>query len=110
MANGRLLMVETPDGLRKRAFGGDVVEVCTRGPADYRTMLALRQLPMITGPVNIVGDNSVRLTVADSGAAIPAIVSWAAENNVNLESVEPFEPPLDDVFVELVKREAPHAA
>ncbi len=109
MAGGRLLMVETPDGLRQRAYGGDVVEMCLQTPVDYRTVQQLRALPFVTGAVTLVGDTAVRLTVAAAGTAIPELVAWATANQVGLQTVEKFEPPLDDVFVELVKRETDHA-
>jgi len=110
MANGKLLMVETPDGLRQRAFGGDVVELCTQAPVDYQTVQQVRQLPFVTGPVTITGEAAVRLTVDDAGTAIPDLMAWAAANNIAVQTVEKFEPPLDDVFVELVKREPANAA
>lgn len=109
MAGGRLLMVETPEGLRQRAFGGDVVELCTQAPVDYHMVQQVRQLPFVAGPVNIVGETTVRLTVRDAGTAIPDLLAWAAANAVAVQTVEKFEPPLDDVFVELVKRDAADA-
>jgi ABC-2 type transport system ATP-binding protein len=105
MSAGRLLMVETPDGLRRRAFGGEIVDVQARQPLDYRTLAELRHLPFVTGPMRAVNDTSVRLIVDDAGTAVPALVEWANSNNLELRSADKFEPPLDDVFVELVGRE-----
>jgi len=109
MANSRLLMVETPDGLRQRAFGGEVVELRTNTPADYRTVQQLRQLPFVTGPVTLVGETTTRLTVQAASTAMPELMVWAAAQNLDVQSIEKFEPPLDDVFVELVRQETPHA-
>ena len=110
LAGGRLLMVETPNRLRQRAYGGDIVELCTKAPVAYRLADDLRQLPFVSGPVRLISDTAVRLTVADAGEALPELVEWAKARNVELESVDKFEPPLDDVFVELVKGEDRHAA
>jgi ABC-2 type transport system ATP-binding protein len=109
MAEGRLLMVETPDGLRHRAFGGDMIDVRGSAPFDYRTVAQVRQLPFISGPVQVVGDRTLRLVVDDAGTAVPDLVEWANANSVELVATEKYEPPLDDVFVELVKREQPNA-
>jgi ABC-2 type transport system ATP-binding protein len=110
MAAGRLLMVETPEGLRQRAFGGDVVELRTANPSDYRLVQQLRQLPFVTGPVSLVGEDSIRVTVNDAGTAIPELMEWVGAQNVDVQTVEKFEPPLDDVFVELVRREGNDAS
>jgi ABC-2 type transport system ATP-binding protein len=109
LAAGRLLMVETPDGLRQRAYGGDVVELCTTAPVDYHIVQQLRQLPFVTGPVTIIAESAVRLTVDAAGTAIPELLAWAASQSLEVQTVDKFEPPLDDVFVELVRREPAHA-
>jgi hypothetical protein len=46
----------------------------------------------------------VRLVVDDAGSAAPEIGSWAGQRHLELEKVEPYLPPFDDVFVELVSR------
>ena len=50
-------------------------------------------------------EGSVRLVVDDAATAIPALVDWANEKNLTIDSVQEFRPPFDDVFVELVRRE-----
>jgi hypothetical protein len=42
--------------------------------------------------------------VEDAGDASPAIGAWATEKGLKLETAEPYLPPFDDVFVELVGR------
>jgi ABC-2 type transport system ATP-binding protein len=103
MANGRLLMVETPDGLRRRAFGGEVVDLQMVKPLDFNAVGEIRRLACVTGPVRILGDSSLRLVVDDAGTAMPALAAWAGESQREISSVETVVIPLDDVFVELVK-------
>jgi ABC-2 type transport system ATP-binding protein len=105
MAEGELLMVETPDGLRQRAYGGEAVDMQSQRPFDYRTVAQVRQMPFVTGPVQVVGETTLRLIVDDAGTAVPALVEWAKEQGLALTSVDKYTPPLDDVFVELVGRE-----
>jgi ABC-2 type transport system ATP-binding protein len=105
MSEGRLLMVETPEGLRHRAFGGEAVDMQAEKPFDYLTVAQVRRLPFITGPVQVVGDTTLRLIVNDAGTAIPELMEWAQAQNLPLTSVEAYNAPLDDVFVELVGRE-----
>jgi hypothetical protein len=42
--------------------------------------------------------------VEDAGDAIPDIAEWAGDQGLTLESAEPYSPPFDDVFVELIGR------
>jgi ABC-2 type transport system ATP-binding protein len=105
MAEGRLLMVETPDGLRKRTFGGDMVELSASRPLDYRMVAQIRTLPYVVGRIEPLGDTGLRIVVDDAATAIPALIDWARDNNLDVTSVDKYEPPLDDVFVEAVKKE-----
>lgn len=109
MARGHLLMVETPDGLRRRAFGGDVVELHTKERLTYRDLKVLRSLPFVQGNVTrLHGNHGIRLVVDDASTAIPAVLEWCQKEYVEVESIEECLPPFDDVFVELVKDAAPH--
>jgi ABC-2 type transport system ATP-binding protein len=105
MAEGRLLMVETPAGLRSRAFGGEVVDLQATRPLDYQTVTQIRNLNFVTGRIQPLGDSGLRLVVDDAGTAVPALVEWARTVNLEVRSIEKYEAPLDDVFVEIVKRE-----
>jgi hypothetical protein len=65
----------------------------------------VRRLPFVTGPVQVVGETTLRLVVDDAGTAIPELTEWAQAQNLPLNSIEVYAAPLDDVFVELVGRE-----
>lgn len=105
MAEGRLITVDTPDGLRHSAFGGEMVDVQTKGALDYRFEHLLDELPFVRGPVIRTGHNSVRIKVNDAGTAIPDLMEWSQRQNLEVDSIEEYLPPFDDVFVELVERE-----
>lgn len=104
MARGRLLMVETPEGLRRRAFGGEVVDLHTKERLTFKDRKSLRQLPFVTGKIKLhENDNGVRIVVDEASRAIPALLEWCQEEYLPVESIEEYLPPFDDVFVELVK-------
>ncbi len=105
MAEGRLLMVETPAGLRVRAYGGEVVDFEAARPLDYRTVTQLRELACVTGRIEPLGEAGLRLVVNDAGTAVPLLVEWARTNALEVRSIQKYEAPLDDVFVEIVKKE-----
>jgi ABC-2 type transport system ATP-binding protein len=108
MAQGRLITVDTPDGLRHRAFGGEMVDIKTKGTLDYRFEHMLDELPFVRGPVIRTGQNSVRIVVDDAGTAIPDLMEWSRNQNLQVDEIEEYLPPFDDVFVELVEREEDH--
>ena len=101
LAEGRLIAVDTPDGLRRQAFGGEVLDVVFARP-----LLGpqLDQLAEVASAVRAdrIGSHEVRLVVADAGEVSPRVTEWATEAGVEVESVEPYLPAFDDVFVELV--------
>jgi ABC-2 type transport system ATP-binding protein len=105
MANGKLLVVDTPNGLRQKAFGGEMVDLRTRDPLTYQDEDRLDGLPFVVKPVMRIGPNSVRLVVDDTGKAIPDLMEWTAGQNMHVENLEEYTPPFDDVFVELVREE-----
>lgn len=103
LANGRLLMVETPDGLRRQAMGGEVLDV------RFEKSLTSEQVSRLVEAAKATrwephGPREYRLIVEDAGDVAADITDWANQNDLGVESVEPFLPPFDDVFVELVTR------
>jgi hypothetical protein len=40
--------------------------------------------------------------VDDAGAMAPTVVEWAGQAGLEIDRSEPFLPPFDDVFVEIV--------
>jgi ABC-2 type transport system ATP-binding protein len=104
MVKGRLVALETPDGLRRRAFGGEAVDMVTKERLVHKDLGRLRRLPFVKGKVTrLENGNGVRLIVEESSTAIPALLEWCRQEYVPVESIEPYLPPYDDVFVELVK-------
>jgi len=106
MVQGRLLMVETPEGLRYRAFGGEVVDLYTKERLLHRDLLRLSRLPFVKREVKRINDsNGTRLVVEQANKAMPILLEWCKNEYVSVETIEEYFPPFDDVFVELVKHE-----
>ena len=103
LSEGHLLVVDTPEGLRKRAFGGDLVDLRTTRRVPYETRQALAQLPFVRGRPARVDDTHLRLTVDEAATDIPNLLEWGREQGIEIDSIEEYLPPFDDVFVELVK-------
>lgn len=103
LANGRVLTVDTPQGLRRRAFGGEPIDVAFVGPISPSAMDFLSRLTAGEAP-NQIDDHNVRIVVDDPGAAVPKILEWGSENDIEIERAEAFSPPFDDIFVALVEQ------
>lgn len=100
---GQIVIVDTPDQLRYQAYGGDLVEMRTTERVDYKTMQAINSLPYVFSRVQLADNNSVRLVVKEAKTDMPALLDWAREEGLEVESIEEYLPPFDDVFVQLVK-------
>ena len=103
MANGKLVMVETPDGLRHRAFGGDVVDLHIQNSGGVAVADRLKQFPFLVGDVKLLSDGGYRMVVREAKTAVPALMEWCSQNKIEVRSVEEYLPPYDDIFVALVK-------
>ncbi|MBE7549602.1 MAG: ABC transporter ATP-binding protein [Anaerolineales bacterium] len=108
LSQGRLLMIETPDGLRQRAFGGEVVDLRTAERIGYGDLQQLYQVPGVQGEIQRIDNSTIRLTVDEASTAMPALLEWCQAQNLKVESIQEYLPPFDDVFVELVKKETPN--
>jgi ABC-2 type transport system ATP-binding protein len=108
MYEGRLLMIETPDGLRRRAYGGDVVGIRTAEVISYEQRHQLASLPFMHGKVKLVSDQEVEVIVDESNTAIPQLMEWCQAQNLTVETIEGKSPPFDDVFVKIIETEAGH--
>ena len=104
MEQGRLLRIDSPEGLRRAAFGGDVVVLET---ADYLApdqLHRLEQLPFVL-EARPLDDVTLRLVVEEASTATPRLVEWAQQEGLDVRSVQERLPPFDDVFVELIEKE-----
>ncbi|MCB0077932.1 MAG: ABC transporter ATP-binding protein [Anaerolineales bacterium] len=109
MTRGQLVLVETPQGLRKRAYGGELVDIVFKDSVSERRHLqplqqfdfVQKQLPRA---VQRTGRHNARIVVDDAGAALPALMKWFGDQEIEIENIEEHVPPFDDVFVEIVSK------
>jgi ABC-2 type transport system ATP-binding protein len=103
LAEGRLVALDSPEGLRRQAYGGELLNVVFTAPLPGAQR---DQLAEAAGAIRLerLGTTTIRLVVEDAGEAAPRVTAWAAEAGREIESVEPDLPAFDDVFVELVSR------
>lgn len=106
MYDGKLLMVETPDGLRKKAFGGEIVSIKTSEWIKFESRKKLESLPFVHGKIKVISDQEIELIVDEASTAIPALIEACKVERINIETIEEISPPFDDVFVKLIEKES----
>jgi len=106
MYGGRLLMIETPEGLRRKAYGGDLVGISTAEALSFEQRHHLESLPFVHGKVKVVNDQEVEVIVDETNTAIPLLMEWCQTQNLIVETIAGKSPPFDDVFVKIIETEA----
>ena len=106
MANGRLLMVETPEGLRRRAMGGDIIHLQTAQVLTETQRTELANQPFVKdSKVTRMRGQGIEIVVDDASVALPLLLDWCHEQDIVVESASEHMPLYDDIFVELIRQE-----
>jgi len=96
---GRLVAVGTPTELKRKAVGGERIELVT---ADLsKTQATLKDSGFVQGIE--VSDGVIRLIVDEAASAIPKLTSFLKERGVEVLQVRQLQPSLEDVFIKLVQ-------
>lgn len=103
LARGRVLIFDTPTGLRTTAYDGEMIEVIFAEPPGL-DVIALMQSAHSERPAEMMDPKRLRLVVEEPSSAISSISDWSEERGLELERVETYLPSYDDVFVELVSK------
>jgi len=106
ISDGRLLALATPDGLRRQAAGGDVVDIET---AELFDGDVLRSLPFVRH-VRQDGPRRLTVTVDDAGTATPDVVDAIRAQGGEVSSAREVRLSFDEVFATLVTRSRAAAA
>jgi ABC-2 type transport system ATP-binding protein len=104
MREGRLVAVDTPGNLRRRAYGGDTLTLDAGQRIPYELMERMAELPFISRkPLQMLSPQTVRLVVDNASTAIPELLTWTQAQGLNVASLEPSTPIFEDVFVEIIR-------
>lgn len=104
MVQGNLLAVDTPEGLRRNALGGEVVNLKTQEYLVAPYIAKIDDLPFVRAKTKRTGENEVQVIVDEASTAIPLLVEWCAERHLSVDSVHAYLSPFDDVFVALINK------
>lgn len=107
LANGRMVALDTPDALRRRAFGGEVIEVRSAKIGHFARPLFGRLTGVHSVDTSVPGH--ARLVVEDAPATIPVVIEALRKEDFDIEGIEQYHPTFDEVFVRLLEQEAADA-
>ncbi|MBA3778102.1 MAG: ABC transporter ATP-binding protein [Chloroflexi bacterium] len=100
LATGQLIALATPEELRRRALGGEVIEVETTGTFDGA---ALGRLAGVTD-VRQRGPRDLLIVAENAGEATPLVLDAITQAGGDVASSREYRPTFDEVFAELVSR------
>ncbi len=106
MRQGRLLMVETPDELRRKALGGEIVNIHATQPISGETLAGIAKQPGVKAQPVLLDSQSIQVLVEEASTAIPQLLHWSEDNHIAIDSINEFVPPFDDIFVKIMEDEA----
>jgi ABC-2 type transport system ATP-binding protein len=105
LAEGRLVAEDTPQGLRRRALGGDVLELTPRQPVDHATIEQLRSLNGVRDVRHRGNGAGLRVVVDAADRRLPGIQEWASSQRLELRSLREDHVPFDDIFAALMQQQ-----
>lgn len=104
MSEGKLLSVNTPEGLRREAYGGDIVKLGSTERIDYQFRQEVQNLPELKSRILSATDYEVQLLVDDAATATPYLVQYFRDRRKVINSIEGYFPSYDDVFVKIIEK------
>jgi ABC-2 type transport system ATP-binding protein len=107
LTEGRLIALEAPEGLRRKALGGDVVEIETDEPVDA-SALADNPVLLVDSARTTLRQLSPRtlLVTSDDGAGVtPALTEAIESSGARVVGMREHRPSFDEIFAMLVERE-----
>jgi len=102
MDEGRLIAFAEPAELRRRAFGGDLLELTVA--RDVQTYLrTLERMRQVRG-LQVRAPDRLVIVVDDAGQALPDITAGLRAQGLVPDSLREMSPPFEDVFERLIRR------
>ena len=105
MRRGRLVTIDTPNGLRRQALGGEGVHLQLDGNRVLEVMQFLETLPQVKRTERMPGEpDGILAFVEDAGEELQVLLGTLKEQKgITPRVAEPYLPSFDEVFVRLIQ-------
>jgi ABC-2 type transport system ATP-binding protein len=106
MREGRLIHVDTPENLRRKAFGGEIVQLVVDAPHALDAAQLFQRHPAISDVRRSRSQPGlIYLYVDDASEKLPVIFQVMGEHpEITVQQADKYVPPFDDVFVQLMEQ------
>ncbi len=106
MRDGRLLYIDTPQDLRRKAFGGDLIRLVVDPERAKEAAELLNNQPRVKDARRAFAQpDLILVSTEEAASALPELVAVLRDHGVDVRESEQYTSPFDEVFLELVKRE-----
>jgi ABC-2 type transport system ATP-binding protein len=109
MRDGRLLHLDTPTGLRRRALGGDVVRIQVEPQYEQDALRRLYAHELANEVRRARGNPGlIYVYTNEAKSALPQLITLLSEApSISVLVAEEYQPPFDEVFVMLMEQSDP---
>ncbi|TVR21744.1 MAG: ABC transporter ATP-binding protein [Ilumatobacter sp.] len=104
LSDGELLMLDTPDNLRRAAFDGEVIDITLTRPASDAELAQISALPIVVGSAERISHDVVRIVVDDAGRALADLSAPMERIGLEVEEAAEHIVNYDEAFVRVVER------
>jgi ABC-2 type transport system ATP-binding protein len=106
MREGRIVHMGTPEELRKKALGGDMIKLVVDAPHALDAAQIFQRHPAITDVRRSRAQPGLLYLYADDASAtLPLIFQLMGEHpDITVQQADKYVPPFDDVFVKLMEQ------
>jgi ABC-2 type transport system ATP-binding protein len=101
MNRGRLVAEGTPKELKRRVFGGDLVQVVLEG---YIQGGVIKDFLNVKDLKYVGGETVLRIILKDASKELPSMLRRLDSMGLKVQSAEPINVTLEEVFIELVTK------
>ncbi|MDP8925007.1 MAG: ABC transporter ATP-binding protein [Chloroflexota bacterium] len=101
LKDGGLVALGTPEDVRRRAMGGEVVHV-SGSDLGRQAVALMREVPGVRGVRRLEHDR-LELVVEDAGSLVPVLLETLRVAGVEVDEVAEQHPSFDEVFVRLME-------
>ncbi len=102
--HGKLLVLDTPEGLKHRVGAGDVLEIGLKGDEQVRSTACTALSPLLPPTALSPVNGGLVIRALDMVTLLPAIMQALGQANVPTGEVRLRENTLEDVFIQLTGR------
>jgi ABC-2 type transport system ATP-binding protein len=103
LLDGRILTIDSPEGLRMQAFGGDMIRAETEQHIPDGLILDLQEESYVRSVMRR-DPHRIEIGVEEAGTDTAKLINWFEKRSIDITFIEEYVPSFDDVFVSLVKR------